>query len=186
MKKTDKVFCVVTAIMLFLVATAYTPILTSLFNFHQDTQGNENVGVTGHLEIWLINEQGERTKMVDKHNTLTNAWKNLLRDHIFDANQSTWRYIRIGNSSGGGAASTNLDNAVNTTIASYSEPTDYQARLTATFTFTTWSGQNITESGVVNWMHETDDGTLANYQDFTLITCGTNDQLEVQWTFTIS
>lgn len=160
-------------------------------DFNKEPKMNDGLGLSGHLDIfevyhintYLWNGYIDTIKIqrVNIDNVIVNNFLNIIREQIHNISAPDYKfnYVAIGNSSGGGASSTALVSEYNRTIGTYSEPSNYVARLTCTFTF--GENANITESGCFN---ATSSGILMNYQDFAQISCTSATELEVRWSFT--
>lgn len=96
------------------------------------------------------------------HNVITNAGRTALRGHIGDTTVNVWDYIAIGTGSGGGVGSTTLVTEFARNQSAYATVGSYNFTLTFTWTAGNFSGQTITECGVLNAAAA---GTLLNYDD---------------------
>ena len=121
--------------------------------------------------------------MVSDHNIITNIFRNTVRDHIWNnsASIATWRYLAIGNGTGGTASSTTLVDEQDREISTYSEPAGYQARHVYTFSFA--GDLTISETGIFN---DATTGVMCNYINFTGIPVTSADTLEVRITYTLN
>lgn len=99
----------------------------------------------------------------DSHsNVITNAARSALRGHIGDTTVNVWNYIAIGTGSGGGVGSTTLVTEFSRYQGAYATVGSYNFTIDFTWTAGNFSGQTITEYGVLNAAAA---GTLLNYDD---------------------
>lgn len=96
------------------------------------------------------------------HNVITNAARSALRGHIGNSTLAVWRYLAIGTGSGGGASSTTLVTEFSRYQGTYAIVGSYNFTITFTWTPGNFSGQTITEVGVLN---DATVGILLNYDD---------------------
>jgi len=96
------------------------------------------------------------------HNVITNAGRTALRGHIGDTAVAVWDYIAIGTGTGGGVGSTTLQTEYARNQSTYATVGSYNFTLTFTWTAGNFSGQTVTECGVLNAAAA---GTLLNYDD---------------------
>jgi hypothetical protein len=120
-------------------------------------------------------------------NVITLVGRNASCDYLFNQTfvngaGTAFYYIAIGTGSGGGASSTALVSEFTRATATYAgvAGVTYNCTLTKTWAAGTFSGQTITEAGVLN---AASSGTLWNYQDFTGITLQSGDSLQVTFQF---
>ncbi|MHC4544160.1 MAG: hypothetical protein ACYTDW_06120 [Planctomycetota bacterium] len=141
---------------------------------------NREWGATIYMRIYrsgvLLSEEAY-------HNVITNAARTALRGHIGDTAVAVWDYLAIGTGSGGGVGSTTLvtethrDQGTYATVGSYNFTIDY------TWGAGNFSGQTITECGVLNAAAA---GTLLNYDDsFSRGPLQSTDSLQVTVNFQV-
>lgn len=110
-------------------------------------------------------------------NVITNAVRSALRGHIGDTALAVWDYIAIGTGTGGGAGSTALETEYSRYQGTYATVGSYNFTITFTWTAGNFSGQTITEYGLLNAAAA---GTLFNYNDdFSRGPLGVDDSLQV-------
>ena len=153
----------------------------------------EDYYLNGQISVFVMREGETSFDLAwSEPNTITNVGKNATRHHIGDDtwvnnNASTYafKWLAIGTGSGGGAASTALQSEAFREIATFAVVQTQIGNFTLTYTFTagTFSGEVITEAGLLN---AAASGTLLNYQDFTGITLQSGDSLQVQFEFSIT
>jgi len=110
------------------------------------------------------------------HNVITNAGRTALRGHIGDTPVAVWDYIAIGTGSGGGVGSTTLVTEAFRAQGTYAIAGSYNFTITYEWAAGTFSGETITEAGVLNAAAA---GTLLNYDDGFSRTLQSTDALEV-------
>lgn len=117
------------------------------------------------------------------HNVITNAGRTALRGHIGDTAVNVWDYLAIGTGSGGDATSTTLVSEYSRYQGTYATVGSYNFTITFTWTAGNFSGQTITECGVLNAAAA---GTLLNYDDsFSRGPLQSTDSLEVEVNFQV-
>jgi hypothetical protein len=116
------------------------------------------------------------------HNVITNAGRTALRGHIGDTPVAVWDYIAIGTGSGGDASSTTLVTEAFRAQGTYATVGSYNFTITYEWTAGTFSGETITECGVLN---SNSGGTLLNYDDSFSRTLQSTDSLEVVVNFQV-
>jgi hypothetical protein len=111
------------------------------------------------------------------HNVITNAGRTALRGHIGDSAVAEWNYLAIGNGTGGGVGSTTLVDEFSRYQGVYAVVGSYNFTITFEWTAGNFSGETITECGVLNAAAA---GTLLNYDDsFSRGPLQATDSLEV-------
>ena len=110
------------------------------------------------------------------HNVITNAARTALRGHIGDTTVAVWDYIAIGTGTGGSATSTTLVTEAFRSQGTYATVGSYNFTITYEWAAGTFSGETITEAGVLNAAAA---GTLLNYDDNFSRTLQSTDSLEV-------
>jgi hypothetical protein len=111
------------------------------------------------------------------HNVITNAARTALRGHIGDSAVAEWNYLAIGTGTGGGVGSTTLQTEYSRYQGAYATAGSYNFTITFEWTAGNFSGQTITECGVLN---AAASGTLLNYDDsFSRGPLQSTDSLEV-------
>jgi hypothetical protein len=116
------------------------------------------------------------------HNVITNAGRTALRGHIGDTTVAVWDYIAIGTGTGGGVGSTTLVTEVFRAQGTYATVGSYNFTITYEWAAGTFSGETITECGVLNAAAA---GTLLNYDDSFSRTLQSTDSLEVVVNFQV-
>ena len=117
------------------------------------------------------------------HNVITNAARTALRGHIGDTAVAVWDYLAIGTGSGGGVGSTTLVTEYDRDQGTYATVGSYNFTITFEWTAGNFSGQTITECGVLNAAAA---GTLLNYDDsFSRGPLQSTDSLEVVVNFQV-
>lgn len=117
------------------------------------------------------------------HNLITNAGRSALRGHIADSTVNVWNYLAIGTSTGGDATSTTLVAEYSRYQAVYATVGSYNFTLTFTWTAGNFSGQTVTEYGVLNAAAA---GTLLSYDDnFSRGPLQSTDSLQVTANFQV-
>lgn len=176
---------IILILALTLVASQYYNAQAYYFNRNAEFTewANDDFKITGEIEFYK-NDMLQLNAPIP--NTITNIWKNTVRDYISNTSASgitsTFDYIAIGTGSGGGAGSTTLASETNRTQGTYTEPANYQFRVTSEFN--NWNFTfAITEAGCLN---ASSSGILFNYQDFGAVNVASGDNLTVQITWTIS
>lgn len=96
------------------------------------------------------------------HNVITNAARSALRGHIANSALAVWKYLAIGTGTGGGATSTELETEFSRYQGTYAIVGSYNFTITFTWTPGNFSGQTVTECGVLN---DATVGTMLNYDD---------------------
>lgn len=127
-----------------------------------------------------------------EHNVMCDLGLNDTAHHIGDqtwvnsnATTNAFKWIAIGTGTGGGAASETLLTEFARASGTFAPVASVNGNWTITYTWTagSFSGQVITEAGVLNAAAL---GTLLNYQDFSGITLNVGDSLQVQFMFQAS
>lgn len=127
-----------------------------------------------------------------EHNVITNVGVNASRHHLCDqtwvnnnATTNAFRWLAIGEGSGGDATSTALVTEFDRQIATFALVSGVNGNFTMTYTWSagSFAGETITEAGMLN---AAASGILLNYQDFTGITLQATDSLQVEFMFQIS
>ena len=137
-------------------------------------------GATLYMRVW---RQGVLLSEEAHHNVITNAARTALRGHIGDSAVAVWNYLAIGTSTGGGVGSTTLENEYSRYQGTYATVGSYNFTITFTWTAGNFSGQTITECGVLNAAAA---GTLLNYDDsFSRGPLQSTDSLEVTVNFQV-
>ena len=134
---------------------------------------------------WTVTRDGVVIDQQAYHNVITNAGLQALRGHIGDTAVAVWDYIAIGTGTEAG------DDATRTTLVSeifraqgtYATAGSYNWTITYEWPASTFSGQTVTEIGVLN---SNSGGTLLNYDDSYSRTLQSTDTLEVIVNFQIS
>jgi len=117
------------------------------------------------------------------HNVITNAARTALRGHIGDTAVAVWDYIAIGTGSGGDATSTTLVTEYDRDQGTYATVGSYNFTIDFTWGPGNFSGQTITECGVLNAAAA---GTLLNYDDsFSRGPLQSTDSLQVTVNFQV-
>lgn len=117
------------------------------------------------------------------HNVITNAGRTALRGHIGDSAVAEWNYLAIGTGSGGGVGSTTLVTEYSRYQGAYATVGSYNFTISFTWTAGNFSGQTITECGVLNAAAV---GTLLNYDDsFSRGPLQASDELQVTVNFQV-
>jgi hypothetical protein len=117
------------------------------------------------------------------HNVITNAGRTALRGHIGDSAVAEWNYLAIGNGTGGGVGSTTLVDEFSRYQGTYAPVGSYNFTITFEWTAGNFSGETITECGVLNAAAA---GTLLNYDDsFSRGPLQSTDSLEVVVNFQV-
>jgi hypothetical protein len=141
--------------------------------------GNMVQGATIYMNVYrdgvLISEEAY-------HNVITNAGRTALRGHIGDTPVAVWDYIAIGTGTGGGVGSTTLITEAFRAQGTYATVGSYNFTITYEWPATTFSGETITECGVLN---SNSGGTLLNYDDSFSRTLQSTDSLEVVVNFQV-
>jgi hypothetical protein len=117
------------------------------------------------------------------HNVITNAGRTALRGHIGDTAVAVWDYLAIGTGTGGGVGSTTLETEFAREQGTYATVGSYNFTITYEWGPGNFSGQTITELGVLNAAAA---GTLLNYDDsFSRGPLQSTDSLEVTVNFQV-
>ena len=149
----------------------------------EDMDFNKEPVLSGHLTMTKIDANGIRFLMWSEHNVITNDGRLDICDYIGGTAGASFDYIAIGTGSAGGAGSSTLVTEVFRAQGTFAEPVAYNWTITYTWPATTFSGEIITEAGVLN---AASTGTLLNYQDFDGITLSASDSLEVEFEFMVT
>jgi len=136
-------------------------------------------GATIYLRVY---RSGVLLSEEQHHNVITNAGRTALRGHIGDTAVAVWDYIAIGTGSGGDATSTTLVSEAFRAQGAYAPVGSYNFTITYEWTAGTFSGETITEAGVLNAAAA---GTLLNYDDSFSRTLQSTDSLEVVVNFQV-
>lgn len=182
------------------VAIALVALLcVGAFNMGRGYQANfgetlsVNPPIQGHLYVYV---QSYRTYhdsdwhlAYAHHNVICTVGRNATCDYLFNQTfvagaGTAFYYIAIGTGTGGGASSTTLVTEFTRATATYAgvAGVTYNCTLTKTWSAGTFSGQTISEAGVLN---AASGGILFNYQSFTGITLASGDSLQVTFQFKI-
>jgi hypothetical protein len=131
-------------------------------------------GATIYMNIY---RDGALLSQEAYHNVITNAARTALRGHIGDTPVAVWDYLAIGTGTGGGVGSTTLQTEYSRYQGTYATVGSYNFTITFEWTEGNFSGQTITECGVLNAAAA---GTLLNYDDsFSRGPLQSTDSLEV-------
>lgn len=136
-------------------------------------------GATIYLNVY---RSGVLLSSEQHHNVITNAGRTALRGHIGDTTVAVWDYIAIGTGSGGDASSTTLVTEAFRAQGTYATAGSYNFTITYEWAAGTFSGETITEAGVLNAAAA---GTLLNYDDSFSRTLTASDSLEVVVNFQV-
>lgn len=160
--------------------------------YYQQTY-DENIGLQkvapfgAYMSFLVIHEDGSSVLAWSGHNTMTTVGLNACRWYIsgVPAANANFTWIAIGTGSGGGVGSTALATEAFRASATFENTTTAAGNWTLTYTWTagTFSGEAITEAGVLN---AATGGILLNYQDFAAITLSASDSLQVTFEFEIA
>lgn len=116
------------------------------------------------------------------HNVITDAGRIALTGHIGDTALAVWDYIAIGTGTGGGTGSTTLETEVFRSQGTYAYIASFNFTITYEWAAGTFSGETITETGVLNAAAA---GTLLNYDDNFSRVLQDTDSLEVVVNFQV-
>lgn len=143
------------------------------------SDNDEGWGATFYFRVY---RSGVLLSEEQNHNVITNAGRIALRGHIGDTTVAIWDYIAIGTGSGGGVGSTTLVTEVFRSQGTYATAGSYNFTITYEWAAGTFSGEIITEAGVLNAAAA---GTLLNYDDSFSRTLQSTDSLEVVVNFQV-
>jgi len=141
-----------------------------------------DLGDSGATFYFKVYRDGVLISEEQHHNVITNAGRTALRGHIGDTAVAVWDYIAIGTGSGGGVGSTTLVTEIFRAQGTYATAGSYNFTVTYEWAAGTFSGQTVTECGVLNAAAA---GTLLNYDDSFSRTLQSTDSLEVVVNFQV-
>ena len=146
---------------------------------------NENLKVTGHINIKLFDESGRLKQEVDKANVVVTVGKNYLAAWLAAASQATpfMQYIALGTGvTAANSSDTTLDTELATRVAGTLSNSTNVWRNQATFGAGVNTGA-ITESGIFS---DSSAGTMLARQVFPVVNKGAGDIIVFTWEITLS
>ena len=149
----------------------------------------KKAGTITLLENWeftLKDSDGNIIEHKEFTNTITNNWKNVIRNWMYDGSGSYARALAIGTGTTSETASdTALETEYTRASATPSKPVDYQVQYTHDFTFGSGTSENITEAGLFD-SATASGSTMVARVTFTSISVTSNTTLTVTATITIA
>lgn len=164
---------------LLIMAVGYTLVQQGEINNLREEIGDilpfsdEDWGATFYFKVY---RSGVLLAEEQHHNVITDAGRSALRGHIGDTALAVWDYIAIGTGSGGGTGSTTLETEVFRAQGTYATVDSFNFTITYEWAAGTFSGEIITETGVLNAAAA---GDLLNYDDNFSRELQDTDSLEV-------
>jgi len=112
----------------------------------------KQAGTVTLLENWEFILKDYNGNIIEKQkvtNTITNTWKNVIRDWMYDETGSKPIALAIGTGTTSATASdTSLETEYTRATAIVSKPANYQIQFTKDFTFASGTSEDITEAGL--------------------------------------
>ena len=112
----------------------------------------KQAGTITFLENWEFILKDCNGNIIEKQevtNTITNTWKNIIRNWMYDESGSKPIALAIGTGTTSETASdTSLETEYTRASANVSKPADYQIKFTHDFTFGSGTSEDITEAGL--------------------------------------
>lgn len=105
--------------------------------------------ITENWQFILKDKNGNVIQEFKKTNVVTNAWKTVLRDWMYDGSGDNPVALAIGTGTTSQLATdTSLETEYSRETATATKPASYQVKFSKDFTFSSGTSENITEAGL--------------------------------------